>query len=660
VGGRDGLHLPAEGRAAGWAIAMTPSPPAIALDLPPAPAVGAVAFVVPCALAIACAGNGMGFYDSPELAAAGAGLGITHPPGHPLFVVLAATASLLPVGAVAFRISILSALCLGAVSWLMFRAARVLAARVAGDRVSPRLQIAAALSASLVATLGTAAFRQATRAEVYALAALLAAVLIALSVHDGATAWRVRVAALALGLGAANHHFIALTASPLVLWLFVERVRAAPVQRRRAAVRSATACAVLFGLALVPYVLLPMRADAIASLPRVRTFGDWIDTASARVFARNTGRGVPGSAGGRLADVLDWFGQSLTPVGLLFAVGGLYLALRSPRARMDALRLALVVTVVGAARAYLGFVRDNPDAAGYLVPAIVPLALATAAFAVGSARALSEAPPPPRGPSKSARLVLAALLIGGPLLLPAWLGVVAVQASAADRTYAPEALATATLSSLPPRTVLFAYEAQTVFRLRYAMLVEGERPDVVVVPEPLLGYPGMIESVIARDRAIAAVLTPWLLRPERGLSARTLSALAVDRVVAIEFDPRNVRQDVAVVLPRGPVAQVMSEPTTLAAVRGASAAHFNRMDQLSALLDRERGARTLVDEILLWRSFNDALFFAARGARPEARRSLDRAARRAPDARELQGLRDALSQPGDGPIDIESVLPRAE
>jgi hypothetical protein len=252
--------------------------------------------------------------------------------------------------------------------------------------------------------------------------------------------------------------------------------------------------------------------------------------------------------------------------------------------------------------------------------------------------------------------MLRVLLVGGPMVLPAYLLIASVRASAVDRTYAPESLALATLSALPPRTLLFAYDPQTIFRLRYAMLVEGERPDVVVVPVPMLGYPGMTGSLFARDRALTPIMTQYMLRPDQGISPRLLSSLATERVVALELDPRNIAANVASVLPRGPVSQVMSEPTTLAAVRGAAAAHFTRMDQLGALLERDPGARSLVDESLLWRSYTDALFFAARGARAEARRSVARGLARDPAAHELLALRDALGGTAEGPLDVRPFL----
>ena len=54
------------------------------------------------------AAPGAFWLDSGELAAAGVTLGIAHPPGHPLYVVLAYIASWIPLGSAGFRVTLLS------------------------------------------------------------------------------------------------------------------------------------------------------------------------------------------------------------------------------------------------------------------------------------------------------------------------------------------------------------------------------------------------------------------------------------------------------------------------------------------------------------------------------------------------------------------------
>ena len=50
-------------------------------------------------------------WDASEYITAAYTLGIPHPPGNPLFVLLGRVASLLPFGNVAFRVNLLAAVC---------------------------------------------------------------------------------------------------------------------------------------------------------------------------------------------------------------------------------------------------------------------------------------------------------------------------------------------------------------------------------------------------------------------------------------------------------------------------------------------------------------------------------------------------------------------
>ncbi|MGZ3442447.1 MAG: protein O-mannosyl-transferase family, partial [Polyangia bacterium] len=52
----------------------------------------------------------MYWLDSSELAAAAWGLGVAHPPGHPLPSLLGRACTLVPLGSIAFRVGLASAL----------------------------------------------------------------------------------------------------------------------------------------------------------------------------------------------------------------------------------------------------------------------------------------------------------------------------------------------------------------------------------------------------------------------------------------------------------------------------------------------------------------------------------------------------------------------
>src|SRR5690606_8277974 len=97
-------------------------------------------------------------------------LGVAHNPGYPLYVLLTHPFSYLPIGSLAYRINLFSALCAAIAVALVFLIAR---------RLGCRRTVSAA--AALGLAFGQVFWSQAIIAEVYALdAAFVAAVLLGL------------------------------------------------------------------------------------------------------------------------------------------------------------------------------------------------------------------------------------------------------------------------------------------------------------------------------------------------------------------------------------------------------------------------------------------------------------------------------------------------
>jgi 4-amino-4-deoxy-L-arabinose transferase-like glycosyltransferase len=115
-------------------------------------------------LYVITAAPGLYWMDSGELTAAGYGLGVAHPPGFALYILLSKAATLLPFGSIAFRVVLLSALCGGAtvalVFWLALRLGLALGS-------SERVAQGASVGAALVLGLSHSFWRQSTVAEVY-------------------------------------------------------------------------------------------------------------------------------------------------------------------------------------------------------------------------------------------------------------------------------------------------------------------------------------------------------------------------------------------------------------------------------------------------------------------------------------------------------------
>lgn len=173
--------------------------------LAPLPRAAAWAWVVVAAtLAWLCAPD-LTVKDAGEIGAAAHGLGVPHPTGFPLVCLLGKAATLLPAGAVFFRLNLLSALAMaagatlaGVVSVLAFRHGRL-----DGDRPG----FAPLLVAPVAFLAAAGPWLHAVTTEVYALAAAgLAATIGAgtMAVARGDVRWLVAGGFL-VGLGAGGH-----------------------------------------------------------------------------------------------------------------------------------------------------------------------------------------------------------------------------------------------------------------------------------------------------------------------------------------------------------------------------------------------------------------------------------------------------------------------
>src|SRR5262249_29358795 len=118
--------------------------------------------------------------DSGDLLVASATLGIPHPTGYPLYVLLGRVAGFLPLGTLAFRINLVSALA-GAAS-VFFLACLTFELAAASSGVGGWL---ASATAALLYAFSLGAWSQSSVAEVYTLnAAFFGAILWALARAD--------------------------------------------------------------------------------------------------------------------------------------------------------------------------------------------------------------------------------------------------------------------------------------------------------------------------------------------------------------------------------------------------------------------------------------------------------------------------------------------
>ncbi len=392
--------------------------------------------------------------DSGELVTAVHVLGIPHPSGYPLYVLLGKLWSLaVPLGSIAYRMSLFSAFCAAASVGILHRLC-----------VSLGLQPLAAAFAALLVAFSSSFWAEANVQRVYALNAVFVALATAAAFdwHRSRRSSRLWIAFFCCGLGASNHTFMAVYAFALAAFaLFTE-----PGLVRRPRVWLAGAAS--FACGLVPYLYLPLRSRANPPL-------DW---------------GDPETPSRLLAVVLR---RDFWPRAWLRGPEDLL-----PMAADFALGLCHELLWVGAAAAALGVVVGYRRGWPVLLPLLV-MAANLAAVAVHGSRTDIFVWHRYYVPSYLAAAVLAGLgahmmverlpRLARPLVLlvPALGLLIGWRANDRSRYRIAEDFSRTLLSTLPPGAHLAANDDNVLFVLTYLHWVENARPDVDLVLEGVGG-----------------------------------------------------------------------------------------------------------------------------------------------------------------------------
>ncbi len=235
-------------------------------------------------------------------------LGIPHPTGYPLYVLLGHLWSRLPIGSAAYRANLLSAV-FGAVT-LMF-------VYLGLRELTRRRGIAFGLSLFFAVT--PTFWSQMLVAGSYPLNALLFASLLYLAVRYWKDTVRVEWLLFVFGLGLAHHRTIVL-AAPAFLYLIWQRCHdhwdRQPVLRR-------------VGYALAPlllYIYIPIRAVQLGRNDLLTVSG-LLSFLSGKAFSSLLFQRGWAGLFGQTMNWWRWTLQELTPIGVFFALIGIYVAL---------------------------------------------------------------------------------------------------------------------------------------------------------------------------------------------------------------------------------------------------------------------------------------------------------------------------------------------
>jgi tetratricopeptide (TPR) repeat protein len=411
------------------------------------------------------------FGDSAELSAAAAGLGVAHPPGYPLYVLLGRLAAILLPGEPAFAINLLSAAAAAALAGAAAALAASLGARFSG-----------ALAAGLLVIGSRTVWSQATVAEVYTLnAAIAVAFLLALRDDERRPRRDLRallLAAYLLGLGLAHHLSIVYVGLGGLILL---------VARRRFPVRALFPGVLLVAVALSLYAVLLVRSrlDPPLDWGNPETIERLIDHVTARPYHFLVGKLRGGDLLVRLGEIAVHLASDLHWIFTIPAVIGL----AAFRRRLP--WLAALVTVIAALTIHaLNY--GITDIAGHLLPAAVILAVAAGlgldVLARIAGQALARRPlahsSPAEGttPMTSGRHLAVGRAIDWGIVLAAALPIALHWADAdLSKHRSAREFGDNLLAGLPAGATLFAEGDNQVFLLAYLKSIVGVRPDVTVI-----------------------------------------------------------------------------------------------------------------------------------------------------------------------------------
>ena len=600
---------------------------------------GLIAGLPPLFVYVCTASGYAHWFDGGEFVAAAADFGISHPPGHPLAAIVLGAANLAPIGALSFRIAVICAL-LGAVAAVALFFAFENTLKVGGSIREP-LRFPLALAATWWVVGTQAWWFQAVRPEVYALQAALLCIAmerllrVSLSAPDGDVR-PLYHAALALGLALANHHFLAVLAIVPSLWLLVGIGRAWGWQ-------PFAWSAGFVGAGLVTYLYLPLRAlaDPFLNLGNPSTPGRFLWVVTAEAFQKSLSPDAVAPFSERFAQVLVAIGEDLHVAIMVIALLGAYFMLRVKSSRKYGFFWLTVWTVYALGRATLGFVRGNPDALAYLMLSYAALAI-FAVFAVGVLlSALAEA-----APSKPRLAPIFGMLIA---LLASFQFVRSYEASSLAGFADTDVFDDGLRRSLPPRSIVLVHNPQTIFRFWGGEAEEQNRPDITMIPLPLLTYPSLVERFVTNEPELTPLLRSYVL--DGALSVPELQSLAALRPVYVEMDVRVTRDMMDLLVPEHLYHRVLTAETTDTDEARAMHAHATLWGDLYQRIGQPIEEHTSTQ--LLWRHYADSLYFAGVGDTNAALRTVSAGLALNPRARELRMMQEALkaAPPGE-PIDV--------
>jgi 4-amino-4-deoxy-L-arabinose transferase-like glycosyltransferase len=408
--------------------------------------------------------------DGGDLITAAWTLGVPHPPGYPTYTLLAWLASRLPLGTIAYRVNLLSALCASATAGLVSLTAQALLPAHGHRKL-------VAVAAGLTLAFSSLFWSQAVITEVYTLLALFASLFLYLLVRWKQTGrdrylW---LAAFSLGLGLGNHVTLALALPPSLILLW-------PQRRQWLRWRTLLPAAGLFLLGMCVYVYLPLAArhQPPVNWGNPQTWPRFLWMLTAEPYRPLSFALKLTSVSDRLVGWARLFGHQFAWWGLAIALGGTWIWWKRDRSiALFGLAWALLVGTYA-------FWYSAGDSMVLLLPALTALSIGWAygaCYLLDRLLALG-----PRWHHTGAVLLALTPLA---LLLLHWPEATLRHDSSGD------AYVKQVLGAVAPAALILVRSDKPTFALWYGQYTQTQRPDVAIVSGPLLAYPWYREQLRA-------------------------------------------------------------------------------------------------------------------------------------------------------------------
>lgn len=491
---------PSLGRPQGWdPVWERPVAPSIGARLAPV-----TVFLVALFVYVRTLLPGQAFDDWGEMQSVPSLLGISHPTGYPTYMLSAHLFELLPLGSVAHRANLFSAVVVAiALATLAWTAVRL--------GVRPAIAAAAALATGAVGTV----WASATVAEVNSLHLMLMALLLdrAVAWADGNQALDLALCGLITGLALGNHLLTLFVAPFLALFALWSGKR---TLAERPALLFLPILTVLLGLTVYAYIPLAARADPPLAYNHPTTLSGVVFLVTGSQFrSQETGIVGPESIGTMLGAAPALVGLIVERGALLVPLAGVVgigvLVVRRP-----SLGLALAGILLAGADVWANYQRLEH----YLLVPFLVLGLGAAVALEGLARSASNALPGATGRAAGRAGTAAAIAMA------CVVGVVSLPSADLSSNHGGDDYVATVTSKLPQDAAILSFWGAST-PLWYAQHVRGLRPDVLVVDDTNIVY----DTKGTREDRIASLICQrpvYILRPEERELAPTRARFTLD------------------------------------------------------------------------------------------------------------------------------------